>query len=429
MTCPCWSGIIQDIQTSKLAGDDLCNEPSLVAWRFEECLGRERCTSVAVGEQEHRLAEFCSTDTNSIDLRWAEGLRRRSDDPPLDGAPEPTPTEAAPTGDTATVDPGTTDDPPSTKPPPKSKHPASAKTTSQTHHPTPTISKVASPTKSSATTSTTTTESSTSTSTSTETTSTTTSTSTSATPSATAPAASATQTSSPSGSGMGPGSIAAASVFGAFAVGCVAFLAFVCTRRIKRNRESQKKESMNEQLLGGGPKSSQRSTSGSSRSIHDTESMFADRSDPAANIPLADRQRGYAPGLYPQSNNSYQQTPQYEPTDTYNSNGDYGDIGQHPSPYTTYSPPYSVPHSPGPEQYQSYRSTSATYQGQNQAWSAVPIAPIRNMRNPSTSSSHLNLPASLTPGEHQGFYPPSGYAAGGYAPQYPTAVPRSRSGS
>ncbi|KAI9782696.1 MAG: hypothetical protein M1839_004683 [Geoglossum umbratile] len=421
-TCPCWDGVIQDIQASELVADGLCNNPSLVAQRLEECINRERCTSVAVREQEHRLAELCGTGRGNVGLRWAKGLRRRDDQP------DPPDATDAPSIVIVIKDPGTTTEATSTN------------TKKNTGKPTPTPTKTTSKpsptttTKSSSTTSSTT-ESSTSTSTSTETSTTATTTSstssassTTPTSSSTAPAASATQTSTPSGSGMGPASIAAASVFGAFAVGCIIFLAFVCTRRIKRNRDAHKKESMNEQLLGGGIKSSHRSTSGSSRSMHDTDSMFAGRNDPAANIPLTDRQTGYR-GVYPPANNSYQQAPQYDPRDAYNPDGDYGDIGQHRSPYATYTPPYSASHSPAPEQYQGYRSTSATYADQNQNWAAAPIAPIRNMRSASTNSSHLNLPSALTPGEYQGGYPPSEYATGGYAPQYPTTASRSRPGS
>ncbi|KAH0537630.1 hypothetical protein FGG08_005581 [Glutinoglossum americanum] len=437
--CPCWDEIIQDVhslpEASKLVEGRLCDDPSLLVKRFEQCIDRERCAFVDVRDpdQERWFREICNVDRNNIDLRQVE-LRRRDDnqDPPSDSPPPDITIVTITPSDSPT--PSDAPTPPSDTPAPPPKKGSSAKAATTTSHSAKHTTKASTTTDaSSTTTDSSSSDSSTSSTTTAESSSTsiTTSTSTTSEPSSspTAPAASATLTSS-SGPNMGPGSIAAATIFSTFAAGCIGFLIFVCFRRIRRDRQSRKKESMDEQLLGGAAKpgsgGSHRSASGSSRSIHDTESMFGDRNGSVANIPLADRQSGYPQRLYPLGNNAYHQAPQYEPRDAYGPNGDSGDLGRQPSPYSNYSPPYSAPHSPAPEQFHSYRSPSATYTDQNQAWAAAPIAPIRNMRSGSMSSTHLNLPMALTSGEPPAAHGAPGYAVGGYPSQNPSR-PSSRS--
>ncbi|KAI9864866.1 MAG: hypothetical protein M1813_002637 [Trichoglossum hirsutum] len=436
-TCPCWNEIIRDVHpSSKVAASGLCENPSLFAQRFEECVTRERCGSLRVRDQERWFRELCDTDRDDVGLRRAEELRRRADgDDNSNSNSISIENDNTPDDTSTTTTEDVESDTPTPTPTPKKASVTTDPIKSPTKHPTkPPATSIPPPTKTAASSSSTSspkTTGSSTTSTESSSTSTTTSVDTTSTPtsSPTAPAASATQTSTSSGPAMGPASIAAATIFSAFAAGCIGFLAFVCFRRVRRSRQSQKKGPMGEQLLGGAAKSSSggsyRNVSGSSRSIHDTQSMFSDHNDSAASIPLADRHSGYAQRLYPLGSNAYHPAPQYEPRDTYNPNGDHGDLGQQPTAYSIYS------QNPAPEQYHSYWSPPNAQSSHDQGWNAAPIAPIRNMRSGSGSSSHLNLPASLTPGEQHVAYGTSGSAAGGYSHQYTptTTPPGSRFGS
>ncbi|KAH0552944.1 hypothetical protein GP486_006858 [Trichoglossum hirsutum] len=450
-TCPCWSEIIRDAHpSSTVAESGLCGNPSLLAQRFEECIARERCGSVQVKDQERWFRELCDADGDDVGLQWVEELRRRdgNDDNNnnSNGNSNSNSNSNSDNNSNNSNDnnissddntPTTTEDKPPDPPTPTPKKPSVPPAVSTKSPPKPPATSAAPPTKASSASSAASTKSSdtksSTTSTDSSSTSTTTSASTTSTStsksSPTAPAASATQTSS-SGPAMGPASIAAATVFSAFAAACIGFLIFVCFRRIKRNRQSQKKGPMGEQLLGGAAKAgsgSQRNVSGSSRSIHDTQSMFSDHNDSAASIPLTDQHSSYSQRSYPLGSTAYHPAPQYEPRDTYNPNGDYGDLGQQPNPYSTYS------YNPSPERFHSHWSPPNAHSGHDQGWNAAPIAPIRNMRGMSASSSHHNLPAALTPGEQPMAYgAPELATGGGYPRQYtPTSSspPRSRYGS